>query len=71
MKPTVALLDPAPERAVALARAAIRDHPECVWTRAPHAPLSTLEDVVLVVRRLRQHGSAAAWRRALEIEQCL
>lgn len=71
MEPTVALQGRALDRAVALARAAIRDHPECVWTRAPHAPLSTHEDVALVVRRLRQHGSAAAWRRAREIELCL
>ncbi len=63
--------DQALERAVALARAAIRDHPECVWSRAPDAPLATREDVALVVRRLRQHGSAAAWRRAREIELCL
>lgn len=67
----MALQGPALDRAVALARAAIRDHPECAWTRAPHAPLSTLEDVALVVRRLRQQGSAAAWRRAREIELCL
>lgn len=59
------------EYALALARAALHDHPECFWTRAPHAPLESREDVVLVARRLRQHGSSAAWRRAREIELCL
>jgi len=58
-------------RAVALARRAISDHPECFWTRAPGAPLDSREDIVLVIRRLRQRGSSQAWVRAHEIEQCL
>jgi hypothetical protein len=54
-----------------LARRAISDHPECFWTRAPGAPLESREDVLLVVRRLRQRGARRAWTRAHEIEQCL
>lgn len=57
--------------AVMLARRAISDHPECFWTRAPGAPLESREDVLLVVRRLRQRGARRAWARAHEIEQCL
>ena len=59
------------DRAIALARAALRDHPICFWTREPHAPHETRDDVALVVRRLRQQGSAAAWRAAVEVERCL
>lgn len=29
-----------------------RDRPECVWTRAPHAPLKSREDVVLTAQCL-------------------
>jgi hypothetical protein len=71
MEPTASSEGGVVERAVALALVAIRDHPECFWTRGPQATLSTLEDVLLVVRRLRQHGSVAAWQRAREIELCL
>ena len=59
------------EEAVRLAQHALRDFPICFWTREPHARLETREDVLLVVRRLRQQGPAAAWRAAAEIEQCL
>ena len=59
------------DRAIARARDALHDFPACFWTRAPHAPIETREDVVLVVRRLRQQGSAQAWRAAAEIERCL
>ena len=59
------------DRAITLARGALRDFPTCFWTREPHAPLETREDVALVVRRLRQQGAAAAWRAAVEVERCL
>lgn len=59
------------DEAVRLARQALRDFPICFWTRQPDAPLETREDVVLVVRRLRQQGAAPAWRAAARIEQCL
>ncbi|MDO8677682.1 MAG: hypothetical protein Q7R30_03855 [Acidobacteriota bacterium] len=59
------------DRALMLARDALRDFPACFWTREPHAPLETREDVALVVRRLRQQGPASAWRAAVEVERCL
>ena len=71
MESTVTPRTLANDRALVLARSAIRECPECFWTRAPQAPLDTREDVALVVRRLRHHGSAAAWQRAREIELCL
>jgi hypothetical protein len=55
-------------RAVALARRAISDHPECFWTRAPGAPLDSREDIVLVIRRLRQRGSSHTWACARVVE---
>jgi len=57
--------------ALALAREAFREFPACFWTRAPHAPLETRDDVALVIERLRRHGSSSAWRAARKIEQCL
>jgi hypothetical protein len=71
MEPRVTSASPALDAALDLARTALRQHPECFWTRAPHAPLETRDDVALVVRRLRQHGSVAAWQCANEIERCL
>jgi len=59
------------DEAVRLAQHALRDFPICFWTRQPRARLETREDIVLVVRRLRQQGAAPAWRAAARIEQCL
>lgn len=59
------------DEAIRLAQRALRDFPLCFWTRQPDARLETREDVVLVVRRLRQQGAAPAWKAAARIEQCL
>jgi hypothetical protein len=59
------------DEAVRLAQDALRDFAICFWTRQPNARLETRDDVLLVVRRLRQQGAAPAWRAAADIEQCL
>lgn len=62
---------PAPREAVEMASQALQRFPECFWFRSPNAPLHTIAQVELVVRRMRQHGNRAAWDTAYQIEQCL
>lgn len=57
--------------AIARASAAIGEFPACFWFRNPAAEVATIDDVRLIVQRLRQHGNRQAWQVALEIEQCL
>ena len=59
------------DEAIRRARVALREHASCFWSRSPDAPLATVADLRLVVRRLRQNGRAAAWRAARDIEACL
>jgi hypothetical protein len=61
----------APAAALRQARRALREFPDCFWTRQPGLPLERADYVRLVVRRLRQHGDPAAWRAAHLIEKCL
>jgi hypothetical protein len=61
----------ASETARLRAQTALRDHPSCFWTRQPKAPLETVDDVRLIIRRLRQNGGPEAWRTARSIDECL
>jgi hypothetical protein len=72
------MLAPSPSRAravadEALARAesAVREHPNCFWTRRPGTRIESVDDIRLVIRRLRQNGNRAAWHAARGIETCL
>jgi len=56
---------------LALALESVRDFPWCFWFRHHEAKISTVGDVQLVIRRLRQHGGRDAWQAAYKIEQCL
>ncbi len=60
-----------PVEAVRRAEKALREFPSCFWTRSPAASLDSIDDVRLVIRRLRQNGGRAAWQAAREIEECL
>lgn len=71
MEPQSAHVSPSIAEAVRLAQHALREFPSCFWTRNPAARLESREDVLLVVRRLRQQGAAAAWQAAARIERCL
>lgn len=62
---------PAPPELVEQAAALIRRFPECFWFRHPEATVSHLEDVRLVVERLREYGDWRAWRAAQELHRCL
>jgi hypothetical protein len=58
--------------ALALAEEALRQfRTSCFWFRNGEAQIVTVGDVLLVVRRLRQHGDRQAWEMAYRIEQCL
>ncbi len=62
---------PAPAAAIALAREALEKHDSCFWFRSAEAPLETIAEVQLVIRRLRQYGNRASWETAYRIHQCL
>lgn len=57
---------PASQEAAAKAAVALDRFPECFWFRNREAPLQTVSDILLVVRRLRQYGRRTAWEYALE-----
>lgn len=69
--PVIQNLSPAPPPALTLAREALERFWECFWFRADAAPLTTIGEVQLIIRRLRQHGGPEAWHFAYQIEQCL
>lgn len=56
---------------LALAREALGAFPWCFWFRSAEAGIETVDDVRLIVRRLRQNGDRRAWDMAYRIEQCL
>lgn len=62
---------PAPPELVEHADGLIRRFPECFWFRHPEATVGHLDDVRLVVERLREYGDRRAWRAAQELHRCL
>jgi hypothetical protein len=63
---------PAAPKALALCQEAVtRFKPLCFWFRDANAPIQTVGDVLLVIRRLRQHGNRETWAFAQAIQQCL
>ncbi len=62
---------PAPQDLIEQAEALVRKHPECFWFRHPEARISHLEDVRLIVERLREYGDRATWREAQGLLACL
>ncbi len=63
---------PASPEAIARARAALAKYNVlCFWFRSDDAPLESMADVRLVVRRLRENGDRETWDVAREIERCL
>jgi hypothetical protein len=63
---------PAPPELVARAEALVkRYNTECFWFRHPDASVESLEDVKLVIQRLREYGNHNAWKDAQELHRCL
>ncbi|MEI6715763.1 MAG: hypothetical protein WCO60_18575 [Verrucomicrobiota bacterium] len=63
---------PASMEVLALCQEAVtRFKPLCFWFRDSNAPIQTVGDVLLVIRRLRQHGNRETWAFAQKIQQCL
>lgn len=63
---------PAPEAAITLARAALDKYNVlCFWFRSDDAPLRSVAEVRLVIRRLRENGDRETWFVAREIDRCL
>ena len=62
--------DAAPEL-VARAEALVRKYPTSFWFRHPDAKIRTVEDVRIVIRRLRESGNRQAWSEAQTLVQCL
>jgi hypothetical protein len=63
---------PAAPGALALCQEAVtRFQPLCFWFSDANAPIQTVGDILLVIRRLRQHGNRETWAFAQAIQQCL
>ena len=64
---------PVSEAVLERARAVVREYyASCFWFWHPDAaPVSTEEEVRLVIRNLREYGDHKAWRVAQELCKCL
>ena len=62
---------PVPPELVERASILIKHHSECFWFRHPDARIRYIEDVRLVIERLRGYGDRRAWREAQELHRCL
>jgi hypothetical protein len=62
---------PAPPELIERAGALVRSHPECFWFRHPDARIRHVEDIRLVIQRLREYGDRRAWKEAQALHQCL
>jgi len=62
--------DAAPEL-VARAEVLVRKFPSSFWFRHPDAKIRTVEDVRIVIRRLRESGNRQAWNEAQDLVRCL
>jgi hypothetical protein len=62
--------DAAPE-IVARAEALVRKYPSSFWFRHPDAKIRSVEDVRIVIRRLRESGNRQAWDEAQDLVRCL
>lgn len=62
---------PAPPELVERATDLVRQFPGCFWFRHPNARVMYIDDVRLVIDRLRKHGNWRAWRAAQQLHRCL
>lgn len=63
---------PAPPELVERAEALVRKYnSQCFWFRHPDACVASVEDVKLVIQRLREYGNHNAWKDAQELSRCL
>jgi hypothetical protein len=62
--------DAAPEL-VARAEELVRKYPSCFWFWHPEATIRTVEDVRIVIRRLRESGRREPWNEAQALVRCL
>ena len=53
------------------ARALTKEFSKCFWFRHPEAVIDTRDDVLLVIRRLREYGGHRAWYAAQDLWKCL
>lgn len=63
--------EPALPELVVRAEALVRAYPAYFWFRHPNAEVRTIDDVRLVIRRLRQSGNRQAWNEAQALTRCL
>ncbi|MFM7183129.1 MAG: hypothetical protein ACKO2G_16925 [Verrucomicrobiales bacterium] len=68
---TFAERTPAPPELLARASALVEKYPGCFWFRHPDARIRYLDDVRLVVQRLREYGGWKEWEDAQELQTCL
>ena len=55
------------ESMLAEASRLVKEFPECFWFRHPEATVDNRDDVVLVIRHLREYGGHRAWRAAQQL----
>jgi hypothetical protein len=71
----IAEIDPEQQDAVpdlaARAEALVRKYPSSFGFRHPEARIRSVEDVRIVIRRLRESGNRQAWNEAQDLVRCL
>ena len=64
-------LTAAPPELIERATTLVRAYPQCFWFRHLEPRIRYLEDVRLVVERLRDYGDHGAWYDAQALHKCL
>ena len=59
------------EKALEQARRLVKEFPECFWFRHPEATTDNRDDILLVIRHLREYGGHRAWYAAQDLWKCL
>ncbi len=63
---------PAPPELIARAEALVLKFDlQCFWFRHPEAKVRYMDDLDLVIHRLREYGNHEAWMAAQELRKCL
>jgi len=59
------------EEILVQASALVKEFTKCFWFWAPDAEVKNREDVLLVIRHLREYGGHKAWYAAQDLWKCL
>ena len=61
----------APADLLEMAEGLVRAYPGCFWYRHDEYRMTSLGDIRLAIKHLREHGGHEEWKKAQELHRCL